>query len=152
MAELDNESVHFIDSIEDLVDERAREIGIKYGLKIEEVFPSYISLIKELEANNYKIRIDTKNPATPLNIYYLYERKYACMALIYYEFTKSQMIGFPPQKSQTKPLNMFAFLMKQALPIIERETSAEDCEKRAKYCKEMINLFKTRNEAYLLAD
>lgn len=86
-----------INSLDDLKDERARELAKEHGLNIKEILPQYSELIKEIMVNNGKIGIpnDSRNSS---DVYDKYKKKLACGAVISYELTKRNIVKFPYTK------------------------------------------------------
>lgn len=90
---------HHIKSIEDFKDPRSIEIIETYKLKIENILPEYLKLLKECRKSRtsmeIEVDIDLGNSTTSINQLISYIKKLACAIVVCYEFTKSRKITFP---------------------------------------------------------
>ena len=119
-----------INSIDDLRDERGKNIAKQYKLDVKEILPRYSKLQREFENKNLEIELSKDNIS--LNVFDKGEliKNLACGAIICYELTQRESVRFP-----NKNFGIFGLRGK-----FNRDRSVESYETFGDYCADIIDI------------
>ena len=147
--------IPILTSLDDLIDERAKNLIRAYNLEFNEILP-YCEELKDEEKAKSVIEINPDKKGVPINIHEIYKKKYASMAAIFYELTKREAYFLPVTKEYFRVTRdkvddfvITDFSEAIQIKIVERKTDIDGCEQSGMFCENFLREIEKDQYEYL---